>query len=77
MTQSFKNFPLYFTEFYYYIKKTKQNKSALINCLIKSLNPKLKVSLIGVKLLNTITTYTNVINSLYNDLLHFALKYIF
>ena len=76
MIQGFKNFPLYFTEFYYYTKETKQNELALINCLIKSLNFKLKAFLIGVKLLNTITVYTNAINSLYNDLLRLTPRYI-
>ena len=76
MTQGFKNFPLYFTKFYYYTKETRQNKPTLINYLVKSLNFKLKVSLIEVKLPNTVTAYVNIINSLYNDLLRLTLKYM-
>jgi len=75
MTQGFKNFPSYFTKFHRYAKKTGWNKPALINRLVKSLNPKLKVFFIGVKLLDTITAYANIINSLYNDLLHLTLRY--
>ena len=77
MAQGFKSFPLYFTEFHCYTKETGQNKSVLINCLIKSLNPKLKASFVGVKLLNTITACANSINGLYNNILRLALKYIF
>jgi len=75
MIQGSKNFLLYFAEFHCYSKETKWNKPVLINRLVKSLNPKLKASFIGVKLLNTITACANVINSLYNNLLHFTLKY--
>jgi len=42
---------------------------------VEFLNPKLKAALIGVKLLKTITDCTNVINSLYNDILRLAPKY--
>ena len=76
MTQSSKNFPAYFTEFHYYAKKTRWNKSALINQLIKSLNSKLKVAFIEIKLPKIVIACTNVINSLYNDILHFAPKYM-
>jgi len=75
MTQGFKNFLLYFAEFHCYIKETGWNKPTLINRLVESLNLKLKASLVGVKLLNTITACANVINSLYNDLLCLALRY--
>ena len=50
------------------------NKSTLINYLVKFLNPKLKVSLIGVKLLNIITVCINIINDLYNNLLCLTLN---
>ena len=43
---------------------------------MESLNPKLKASLIGVKLLDTITAYANIINGLYNDILRLTPKYI-
>jgi len=76
MTQGSKNFLLYFTKFHRYAKETKWNEPALINCLVESLNPKLKASFIGVKLLGTITAYANIINGLYNDLLRLTPKYI-
>ena len=76
MTQGSKNFPLYFAEFHYYAKETGWNKSTLINCLIESLNPKLKISFVRIKLLDIITAYINVINGLYNDILCLTLKYI-
>lgn len=75
MTQGSKNFPLYFAKFHYYAKETRWNEPALINRLVESLNPKLKVSLVGVKLPDTITAYANVINGLYNDILRLAPKY--
>ena len=43
---------------------------------MESLSPKLKVALMGVILLETVTAYTNVINGLYNDILCSTLKYI-
>ena len=51
-------------KFYYYTKETGQNKPALINRLVESLNSKLKASLIGVKLPDTLTAYANIINGL-------------
>jgi len=44
---------------------------------MKSLNFKLKAPLVGVKLLNIITTCANIINGLYNNILHLALRHIF
>ena len=75
MTQSTKSFPAYFAEFHCYIKETGWNESTLINRLIKSLNPKLKASLIGVKLPDIVTACANVINGLYNDILRLTPKY--
>ena len=76
MTHSSKSFLLYFTKFHHYTKETKWNEPALINRLVESLNSELKASLIGVKLLDTLTTYANIINSLYNNILRLTLKYI-
>ena len=76
MTYGSKSFLLYFAEFHRYTKETRQNEPALINRLVESLNSKLKASLIGVKLPDTLTAYTNVINGLYNDILCLTLKYI-
>jgi len=76
MTQNSKNFPTYFAEFHCYTKETGWNKSVLINQLVESLNPKLKVALVGVKLPKTVTDCTNVINGLYNDILCLALKHM-
>ena len=76
MAQGSKSFPLYFAEFYCYTKETGWNKPALINRLVESLNSKLKASLIGVKLLDTLTAYANIINGLYNNILRLALKHI-
>ena len=75
MTQNSKNFPTYFVEFHCYTKETGWNKSALINWLVEFLNPKLKVALVGIKLPKIITDCTNVINSLYNDILRLAPKH--
>ena len=75
MAQGSKSFPLYFAEFYRYAKETGWNEPALINRLVESLNSKLKVSLIGVKLLDTLTTSANIINGLYNNILRLTLKY--
>ena len=57
------------------LKKTGWNESALINQLVESLNLKLKIALIKVKLLKTVTDCTNVINGLYNDILCFVPKH--
>jgi hypothetical protein len=76
MTYSSKSFPLYFTKFHRYTKETGWNKPALINRLVESLNSKLKASLVGVKLPDTLTAYANVINGLYNNILRLALKHI-
>jgi len=76
MTYGSKSFLLYFAKFHHYAKETRWNEPALINCLVESLNSKLKAFLIGVKLLDTLTTYANVINGLYNNILRLALKYI-
>ena len=76
MTHGSKSFPLYFAKFHRYTKETRWNEPALINCLVESLNSKLKVSLIGVKLLDTLATYANIINGLYNNILRLTLKYI-
>jgi hypothetical protein len=75
MVQSSKSFPLYFAKFHYYAKETRWNEPALINRLVESLNSELKASLIGVKLLDTLTAYTNIINGLYNNILYLALKH--
>ena len=40
------------------------------------LNPKLKVSLIEVTLLETVMACANIINGLYNNILRLALKHI-
>ena len=77
ITQNSKNFPTYFAEFHCYAKETGWNEFALINQLVESLNPKLKTALVGIKLLKTIADYTNVINSLYNDILCLVLKHMF
>ena len=76
MTQGSKNFLAYFAEFHCYAKETEWNKSVLINQLVKSLNSKLKVALIGVKLSEIVTACVNVINGLYNDILCLALKHM-
>jgi hypothetical protein len=76
MIYSSKSFLLYFTKFYYYTKETRWNEPALINRLVESLNSKLKAFLMGVKLPDTLTAYTNVINGLYNDILRLTLKHI-
>jgi hypothetical protein len=75
MTYSSKSFLLYFTKFHRYTKETRWNEPALINRLVESLNSKLKASLMGVKLPDTLTAYANVINGLYNDILRLTLKY--
>ena len=76
MAQGSKSFPLYFAKFYRYAKETGWNEPALINRLVESLNSKLKASLMGVKLPDTLTACANIINSLYNNILRLALKHI-
>ena len=46
----------------------------LINSFIKSLNPKLKISLIGIDLLGAFNAYINVINKWNNNILYLTLK---
>jgi hypothetical protein len=46
----------------------------MVNNLIKSLSPKLKISLIGIDLLGALNTYINIINKWYNNILYLILK---
>jgi len=69
-----KSFLVYFFKFNYYAKETGWNDSVLVNSLIKSLNPKLKTSLIGVDLLGALDAYINIINKQYNNILRLILK---
>jgi len=65
---------IYFSKFNRYIREIGWNDFTLINSLVKSLSPKLKISLIGVNLLGALDAYTNVINKSYNNILRLTLK---
>jgi hypothetical protein len=56
------------------MKEIGWNDFVLINSFIKSLNLKLKTSLISIDLLKTLNIYTNVINKWYNDILRLTPK---